>query len=89
MSFAVLLGSPARASKKTWAGMVERRRALETAGISLDRVDDAAAVRALVDNMLDAGVAAWSAARIARGAARSFPDPPQLGADGKRVAIWA
>ncbi len=89
VSFAVLLGSPARASKKTWAGLVERRRALETAGISLDRVDDAAAVRALVDDMLDAAVVAWSAARIARGAARSFPDPPQLGADGKPVAIWA
>ncbi len=33
VSFAVLLGEPARASKKTWAGMVERRRALEAAGI--------------------------------------------------------
>lgn len=89
VSFTVLLGSPALASKKTWAGMVERRRALETAGISLDRVDDEAAFRASVDDMLDAAVAAWSAARIARGAARSFPDPPQLGAGGKRVAIWA
>ncbi|MDQ3641859.1 MAG: DUF429 domain-containing protein [Actinomycetota bacterium] len=89
VSFAVLLGSPARASKKTWAGMVERRRALETAGISLDGIDQEAAVRASVDDMLDAAVAAWSAARIARGAARSFPDPPQLEAAGKRVAIWA
>ncbi len=88
VSFAVMLGAPAQASKKTWAGMVERRRALEAAGISLDRIDDVAAVRASVDDMLDAAVAAWSAARIARGTARSFPDPPALDAAGKRVAIW-
>ena len=35
VSFAVLLGAPARAAKKTWAGMVERRSALEAAGIPL------------------------------------------------------
>jgi predicted RNase H-like nuclease len=89
VSFAVLLGAPARASKKTWAGMVERRQALEAVGISLDEIDFVAAVRASVDDMLDAAVAAWTAGRIARGAARSFPDPPQRHASGKRVAIWA
>ena len=89
VSFTVLLGAPARASKKTWAGMVERRRALEAAGISLDRIDGVAAVRASVDDMLDAAVAAWSAARIAEGTARSLPDPPALDAAGQRVAIWA
>ena len=89
VSFTVLLGTPAQASKKTWAGMVERRRALEGAGISLDHVDGVAAVRASPDDMLDAAVAAWSAARIARGAGRSFPDPPVLDASGRRVAIWA
>ncbi|HWC10095.1 MAG TPA: DUF429 domain-containing protein, partial [Acidimicrobiales bacterium] len=89
VSFAVLLGAPARASKKTWAGMSERRHALEAAGISLDGIDSVAAVRASVDDMLDAAVAAWSAARIARGAARSFPDPPALDASGRQVAIWA
>lgn len=89
VSFAVLLGSPARAPKKTWAGMVERRRTLEAAGISMDHVDDAAARRASTDDMLDAAVAAWSAARIARGEARSFPDPPQVGENGRPVAIWA
>ena len=91
VSFAVLLGAPARASKKTWAGMVERRSALEGAGISLDAVgvDNVAAARSSVDDILDAAVAAWSAARIARGTARSFPDPPQLDASGGRIAIWA
>ncbi|HEV2071155.1 MAG TPA: DUF429 domain-containing protein [Acidimicrobiales bacterium] len=89
--FAVLLGAPARASKKSWAGMVERRDALEAAGISLDGIgaDSVAAVRASVDDIRDAAVAAWSAARIARKTARSFPDPPPLDASGKRVTIWA
>jgi hypothetical protein len=41
----------------------------------LDDIDFVAAVRASVDDMLDAAVAAWTAGRIARGAARSFPDP--------------
>lgn len=89
--FALLLGAPARASKKTWAGMVERRSALEAAGIHLDGIseDSLAAARASVDDMLDAAAAAWTAARIARGAAVSFPDPPELDASGNRVAIWA
>ncbi len=71
--------------------MVERRRALEAAGVSLDSVgaESFAAARASVDDMLDATVAAWSAARIARGAARSFPDPPQIDASGRRMAVWA
>lgn len=89
VSFAVLLGTPARASKKTWAGMVERRRGLEAAGIVLNGIDGDAAVRASVDDMLDAAVAAWTARRLALGSARSFPDPPQLDASGRRVAIWA
>lgn len=91
VSFAVLLGAPAQTSKKTWAGMVERRGALEAAGVSLDGLGakSVAAARASVDDMLDATVAAWSAARIARGAARSFPDPPQVDASGRPMAIWA
>ncbi len=89
VSFAVLLGAPARASKKTWAGMVERREALEAAGISLDGIDGVAAVHAAVDDMLDAAVAAWTAGRIASGRARSFPDPPQLGSSGNPIAIFA
>jgi len=89
VSFAVLLGAPARAPKKTWAGMTERRRGLEAVGISLDRVGGVAAVRASVDDMLDGAVAAWTAARVARAEARSFPDPPPVDTSGRRVAIWA
>ena len=49
----------------------------------------ARARRAAVDDMLDAAVAAWSAARIVRGEARSLPDPPEVDLSGRRVAIWA
>jgi predicted RNase H-like nuclease len=89
VSFTVLLGAPALASKKSWAGMVERRHGLEAEGISMDHIHGVGATRASVDDMLDAAVAAWSAARIARGAARSFPDPPDLDASGNTIAIWA
>ena len=78
VSFAVLLGTPARASKKTWAGMVERRNALEAAGITLNGIEGVATV-----------VAAWTGRRIASRTARSFPDSPQLDPSGRPVAILA
>jgi len=89
VSFAVLLGAPAAASKKTWAGMVERHDALTAAGISLDNVGGIAAVRAAVDDMLDAAVAAWTARRVVRGEARTFPEQPPMSDSGRPVAIWA
>lgn len=72
LSFSVLLGHPAVHSKKTWAGMVERRDALTAAGLDVGPVS-AAAGRAAVDDVLDAVVAAWSARRVARGDALRFP----------------
>lgn len=89
VSFAVLLGAAASAPKKTWAGMVERWRALTRAGIVVDGLDGPATLTASVDDMLDAAVAAWSARRIAAGTARTFPAVPQPVADGRIVAIWA
>jgi predicted RNase H-like nuclease len=47
-----------------------------------------AGLRAAVDDVLDATVAAWSAKRIASGIARSLPDPPERDAEGQPVAIW-
>lgn len=88
VSFALLTGSPAAASKKTWSGMVERRQALATVGIELEQVDVAAGRWAAIDDMLDAGVLAWSAGRLLEGVARSFPDPPEVDRSGRPVAIW-
>lgn len=89
VTFAVLLGRPARASKKTWAGMVERRDALAAVGIDLDDLGEAGA-RAGVDDVLDAAALAWSAHRLATGQGISFPDPPEADpAMGEPMAIWA
>jgi predicted RNase H-like nuclease len=58
------------------------------AGLALpDELDDAAAAVA-VDDVLDAAVVAWSAMRIARGAAISIPDPPEDDERGYPMAIW-
>jgi predicted RNase H-like nuclease len=89
VSFAILLGAPASAPKKSWAGMSERRLALERAGLSLDQISREAAVRAAVDDVLDAAVAAWSARRIFANEAVMLPDRPPSGTDGRPMAIWA
>ena len=87
LSFAELAGGvPLAEPKATWAGAVRRRRLLEDAGIALP--DDLGPVgRAGTDDVLDAAAAAWSAARVAAGRARSLPDPPEL-LHGIAAAIW-
>ena len=84
-SFAELLGAPAAASKKTWAGMTQRLGALTAAGFDLSAVDDQAARAAVTDDLLDAAAAAWTAERYHRGVARSFPAEPDPADD----VIWA
>jgi len=50
---------------------------------TLEGIDKAGA-----DDVLDAAAAAWSAWRVARGQARSLPEPPETGPTGRPVAIW-
>jgi predicted RNase H-like nuclease len=86
VSFCALAGSPLPWSKKSWNGQALRRRLLAQAGIHLpDEVPEIAGVAA--DDLLDAAVGAWSAARIASGTARTLPDPPER-SGGRSVAIW-
>jgi predicted RNase H-like nuclease len=86
VSFRELAGDSLAWSKKSWNGLLLRRRLLAEAGIVLpDVIADVGG--AVSDDIVDAAVAAWSARRIATESARSFPDPPEeLG--GRRVAIW-
>jgi predicted RNase H-like nuclease len=85
----MLMEHPAASRKSTWAGLRERLRALESAGISLDDIGPAGR-HAAADDVVDAAVAAWSAARLWRGAGISIPDPPETAADSDRpMAIWA
>ncbi len=73
-------------SKTSWNGFQERVRVIGEHGLVLP--SEIAELRHVgAEDVLDACVAAWSAARIASGTARSFPDPPQV-VDGRRVAIW-
>jgi predicted RNase H-like nuclease len=88
LSFAKINHGNALASKKTWAGMTQRRDALASVGIVLDRVDTDAANRATTDDMLDAGVCAWTAREILAGRAISLPDPAEVDAAGRLAAIW-
>jgi predicted RNase H-like nuclease len=85
VSFAALAGRHLRYSKRSWNGQMERRRLLDAAGIELP--DELRAGQAVADDVLDAAIAAWSAARKVRGeAVPLLPDPPLQG--GRPVAIW-
>jgi predicted RNase H-like nuclease len=93
VSFRVLNGGVAMLDrKKTWNGMHARRRRLADAGIvlpdELGEIDPAHRVG--IDDIIDAAIAAWTARRIARGQARSFPaEASQKDASGHTIAIWA
>lgn len=89
VSFTLLMGAPARAPKTSWAGVRQRLRALEDAGVAVDDLG-AAGERAKVDDVVDAAVAAWSARRLAHGRGRTWPDPPERDPiTGQEMAIRA
>jgi predicted RNase H-like nuclease len=87
-SFARIAGAVVTTRKSTPAGQADRRALL--ASVGLDRAPhlDALAGRAVEVDLVDAAAIAWTADRIARGAADSLPDPPERDADGRPVAIW-
>ncbi len=87
VSFAALAGGQPLPSKKTWDGLMQRRALLSAAGLAIPDLVDEASRRGAADDIVDAVACAWTAARIARGEARSLPDPPQR-IDGREVAIW-
>jgi predicted RNase H-like nuclease len=84
LSFAALAGgAPLADSKHTRAGLTARRGLLARAGIVVPpRVP-----RAAEDDLLDAAAVAWSAGRVAAGAAVTLSDPAQRADDGREIAI--
>lgn len=88
VSFATLAGRFLE-PKRSWAGARRRHGLLEAAGIRIPHELGEAGVRAGVDDVLDAAVAAWSASRVLAGTAVSHPDPPVTYADGWPCAVWA
>jgi predicted RNase H-like nuclease len=84
LSFAALAGgTPLADSKHTRTGLAIRRALLAQAGIVVPaRVPGAAE-----DDLLDAAAVAWSARRVAAGAAVTLGDPAQRADDGREIAI--
>lgn len=82
------LGGARLPSKKTWGGLSRRLALLERAGVrippALGDADEAG-----TDDVVDAAIAAWSARRIARGEARTFPETPTQTDRGRLLAIWS
>ncbi|MBB2743492.1 UNVERIFIED_ORG: putative RNase H-like nuclease [Microbispora rosea subsp. rosea] len=89
LSFARLAGAPLPHPKTTWAGAERRRELLAAAGVVLAGDLGRAGAMAGVDDVLDAGAAAWTALRVVSGDARPLPDPPEVFSDGIPCAIWA
>jgi predicted RNase H-like nuclease len=71
-------------------GLELRRRLLLGQGFPVPEFDLGAlrGCRAGRDDLIDACAAAWTAARLARGSAIAFPDPPERDAFGLPMAIW-
>ena len=87
VSFRELAGTHLLHSKRTWNGQMERRRLLADGEITLPgHLVEAGDIP--VDDVLDAAVCAWTAARFAAGTARSMPDPPEISDAGRPMAIW-
>jgi predicted RNase H-like nuclease len=93
VSFHAMAEVPVLSRKTTWTGQMRRRDLLREHGIDLpDQLHSGAGVgdpgQAQPDDVLDAAAVAWTADRIARGVARSLPDPPQVNERGEQLAIW-
>lgn len=73
-SFRELAGAPVEHSKTTWAGFRMRVRLLEAVGIAVPELADLPIL-----DTVDAGGAAWSGLRVARGEARTLPPVPAAG----------
>jgi predicted RNase H-like nuclease len=78
-------GRPLLHRKKTAGGALERVEILRRHGIALNAVG--ACASAPLDDVLDAGAAAWTAARIAAGTAATLPAPPERVGD-RLIAMW-
>jgi predicted RNase H-like nuclease len=88
VSFQALTEGSPLPGKKTWAGHRARSNLLRAAGIEVPDDPGAAGVRGTPDDVCDAAVVAWTAARVARGEALSLPEPPEHDVLGRPVAIW-
>jgi len=73
--------------KKSWNGLVQRRKLLEGVGIFLPDALAVAGERAAPDDVVDAAAAAWTAERKRRGVAERI-GAASGGSARRRPAIW-
>jgi len=74
VSFAAMNGEPLAYPKKSWHGQPARLHLLANAGITIP--EDLGPVGSIPpDDIIDASAAAWSAMRIASGAAKRVGEP--------------
>ena len=87
----VLAGAPARHAKRTPEGRAERLALLVREGLSGALFEPHPFPRKLCapDDLVDAGLCALGARRIAAGAALALPDDPPRDGRGLRMAIFA
>ncbi len=90
-SFAVISGAPAGHSKKTLEGRDERLKLLKQYGLPSGLFEPHPYRRkdAAPDDLIDAGLCALTALRIAAGGAQSLPSNPPRDSRGLRMAIFA
>jgi len=89
-SFRLLAGDELRTSKKTASGSLHRLALLAAADPPIALPADLGAAGAVgLDDLFDAGAAAWSAWRVAHGRAVPLGDPDERDpVTGHRVAVW-
>lgn len=86
LSFAEMTGAPLLSKKRLPEGAGDRRSALAAEGMAVPPYYAGSGFAE--DDLLDAFAAAWSAARVAAGTARSLPEEPERFSDGIPAAIW-
>lgn len=86
VSFAEIDPAAVISSKTTSDGRLTRRAALASAGLVPPAYSRGQGFAE--DDLLDACVVAWTAARYAAGTAYSLPDPPEVFSDSLLAAIW-
>lgn len=89
-SFCALAERHITTSKKSWDGMVERRRLLSRADSPIVVPDSLGpAGQVPVDDVLDAAAAAWSAWRMATGKGECIGDPTEFDpVTGRPIGMW-
>ena len=85
LCFCELVGRPMSYRKGSSAGRQERRLALKSIFADLDAIETSGVDQAIpIEDIFDAAIACWSAARLANGHARSLPAEVPLAGTGGR-----